>query len=79
MKTVQLIVTLEFSEEFDSNFGTAEVARNVINALENAVNTSGLAPEHTETMYPYGEDGAYTTSISVISPSDDSFEYVREF
>lgn len=51
--------------------GRQEIANNIINALAYDVNTAGLAPEQP------GE--AYTKSISVISESDDSFEFVREF
>jgi hypothetical protein len=70
MKEIKLIVTLEFSEEIDDVSAARDVASNVINALEYAVNTAGLAPEQPNTCY--------TTSISIISLSDDSFELVRE-
>ena len=79
MKEVRLIVTLEFSDEIDQNLGTAEVAQNVMSALEHAVNTIGIAPEHTEKLFSDVDAGCYTTSISIISESDDSFELVREF
>jgi hypothetical protein len=59
MKTLKLILEIEFSEKINTDEEINEVAENVRKALVHAVDTSGLSPE--------GSD-AYTKEISITCP-----------
>ena len=62
MKTLKLILNLEFSEDINTDEEINEVAENVRKALVHAVDTAGLSPE--------GSD-AYTKEISITCPWND--------
>ena len=62
MKTLKLILNIEFSEDINTDQEINEVAENVRKALVHAVDTSGLSPE--------GSDG-YTKEISITCPWND--------
>jgi len=62
MKTLKLILLLEFSEKINTDEEINEIAENVRKALVHAVDTSGLSPE--------GSD-AYTKEITITCPDND--------